>query len=299
MAPHDPLFKRLLRVFFADFLRLVAPTVAERLDLSAPVFLDKEFPSPGPPEQGRIVDLLARVPLRADRSKALLVHVEIEAQARKSMGKRLRNYHRLIQTSHHEQILSIALYLRGGKRGVREEVLEEDLVGPGLSAFRFLAFGLEKCSAREYLARPEPLAWALASIMDPRPWGRARLKLGCLQRIHEAPLKEAEHIELVKCIETYLQLTPQEAEEFAWLGTPERSVKTMNLLYIETWEDKMILKGKGLGAQHVLLGLLEDRFGPVPDEVRVRIEKIRSVDRLTRLVQKAAKAKSLKSLRLG
>jgi len=296
MAPHDPLFKRLLRVFFADFLRLVAPTVAERLDLSAPVFLDKEFPSSGPPEKSRIVDLLARVPLRADRSKALLVHVEIEAQARKSMGKRLRDYHRLIQTLHHEQILSIALYLRGGKQGVREEVLEEDLVGPGLSAFRFLAFGLEKCLAREYLARPEPLAWALASIMDPKPWSRTRLKLGCLQRIQEAPLKETERIELVKCIETYLQLTPSEAEDLAWLGTlPERSVKTMNLLYIETWEDRM----KAQGARKVVLGLLEERFGAVPEEVRNRLEKVRSVDRLTRLAQKAANAKSLKSLRLG
>jgi hypothetical protein len=144
MAPHDPLFKRLLRLFFADFLRLVAPNLGERLDLSTPVFLDKEFPSPGPPEKGRIVDLLARVPLLADRSKALLVHVEIEAQARKSMGRRLRDYHRLIQTLHAEQILSIALYLRGGKRGVCEEVLEGDLVGPGISAFRFLAFGLQK-----------------------------------------------------------------------------------------------------------------------------------------------------------
>jgi hypothetical protein len=60
MAPHDPLFKRLLRTFFADFLRIVAPDLAERLDLGATVFLDKEFPSPGPPEKSRIVDLLVR-----------------------------------------------------------------------------------------------------------------------------------------------------------------------------------------------------------------------------------------------
>ena len=296
MAPHDPLFKRLLRTFFADFLRLVAPDLAERLDLSAPVFLDKEFPSPGPPEKGRIVDLLARVPLQADNRKAVLVHVEIEAQARKGMGKRLRDYQRLIQTLYEEQVLSIALYLRGGKRGVREEVLAEDLVGPGLSAFRFLAFGLQRCSAPEYLARPEPLAWALASLMAPRSWSRARLKLGCLQRIQEATLKDAKRIELVKCVETYLQLTPWEAEEFAALGTLAKgSGKTMNLLYIETWEDRMMARG----GRKILMAILEERFGAVPEEVRNRVEKIRSLERLTRLAQKALDAKSLKSLRLG
>ena len=67
------------------------------------------------------------------------------------------------------------------------------------------------------------------------------------------------------------------------------------MLYKVTWADKMM----GEGARQVLLGLLETRFGPIPDEVRVRLEKIRSVDRLTRLAQKALTAKSLKSLRLG
>jgi hypothetical protein len=122
------------------------------------------------------------------------------------------------------------------------------------------------------------------------------LKLGCLQRISEAPLNEAKRIELVKCVETYLQLRPREAEEFARLGTlAERSVKTMNLLYIETWEDRM----QAQGARKVVLSLLEERFGAVPEEVRNRLEKIRSIDRLTRLAQKAVTAKSLKSLRLG
>lgn len=68
-----------------------------------------------------------------------------------------------------------------------------------------------------------------------------------------------------------------------------------SLLFRTSWADKMM----GEGARQVLLGVLEQRFGPVPDETRQRIEKIRSVDRLTRLAQKVLTAKSLKSLRLG
>ena len=71
------------------------------------------------------------------------------------------------------------------------------------------------------------------------------------------------------------------------------------MLYRMTWADKMILEGKGQGAQQVLLGVLEKRFGPIPEDVRQRVENIRSADRLTRLAQKAVTAKSLRSLRLG
>lgn len=66
-----------------------------------------------------------------------------------------------------------------------------------------------------------------------------------------------------------------------------------------TWTDRILFEGERQGARLVLLGVLEKRFGPLPDKVRQRVEKIRSVERLTVLAQKAVTAKSLKSLRLG
>lgn len=217
MGSHDPLFKRLLQRFFADFLRLVAPDVAERLDLSAPVFLDKEL---NLPEGNRIVDLLARVPLLIEPGKALLVHIEVEARSRQGMEERLRDYHRWIQNRHSGQILSIVVYLRGGKGGIREEIAKEDLAGPGLPGFRYLAFGLEKCQAVEYLSRSEPLAWALAALMKPGSLSRARLKLDCLLKIFGSSLQDEERGVLVNCIETYLQLSPREAEELTLSAFP-------------------------------------------------------------------------------
>ena len=300
MAPHDPLFKRLLQAFFRDFLELVAPEIASRLDLSAPVFLDKEFPSLGPPEASRVVDLLARIPLRRDRSRALLVHVEIEARARPGMGERLQSYQHWIKTRHAGQVVSVVLFLRGGRGGVREQHLEEELTGPGLSGFHYLSFGLEGCLAADYLERPAPLAWALAALMDRGPWSRAQLKMNCLLRIANASLDAEERFVLVNCIENYLQLTASgEAEEFASLAashcwrTPTVSTSLI------TWTDRLLFEGGRQGARQVLLGVLEERFGPLPDKARQRIEKIRSIERLTLLAQKAVTAKSLKSLRLG
>src|ERR1700712_107987 len=101
MAPHDPLFKSLLRTFFAGFLRLVAPGLAARLGVCPPIFLDKEFVSVAPPRTRGIADLLARVPL-AGTGRFLLVHIEIEARARGGMGHRLRDYQRAIQARHED-----------------------------------------------------------------------------------------------------------------------------------------------------------------------------------------------------
>ncbi len=298
MAPHDPLFKSLLRTFFAGFLRLVAPATAERLDLSAPVFLDKEFPAFGPPAGSRVVDLLARVPLKDAGGNAILVHVEVEARARRGIGERIRNYHRWIQARHEGQILSIVVFIKGGKGGVHEESLDRDLAGPGLSSFRYLSFGLSPCSGVEYLANPEPLAWALVSLMDRGKWRKAELKMSCLARIAEAPLSEVERAELVNCVESYVRLTPAEAEEFLLLGTPENR-RAPAMLYRMSWKDEMLLEGERRGIRRVLCDQLEDRFGPVPEEIRSRIEAIRSLDRLQRLARKLPSAKSLKSLRLG
>jgi hypothetical protein len=300
MAPHDPLFKRLLQTFFRDFLELVAPEIAARLDLSAPVFLDKEFSSVGPPEASRVVDLLARIPLRRDKSRALLVHVEIEARASRGIGERLQSYQNWIKTRHAGQIVSVVLFLRGGRGGVGEQRLAEELSGPGLSGFSYLSFGLEKCPAAVYLRRPEPLAWALAALMDRGPLSRAQLKISCLLRVAEASLNDLERFVLVSCIENYLQLTaPGEAEEFASLSA-SRHWRTRNVsTSLITWTDRILWEGERQGARMVLLGVLEQRFGPLPEKVRQRIEKIRSVERLAVIAQKAVTAKSLKSLRLG
>jgi len=298
MAPHDPLFKRLLQRFFVDFLRLVAPDVAARLGSFEPVFLDKEFSFPDLPGS-RVVDLLARIPLSGGEGRALLVHVEIEARARRGMGERLREYHRWIQSRHSGQILSIVIYLRGGRGGVREEVAREDLAGPGLPGFRYLSFGLERCPAAGFLSRPEPLAWALASLMSSAHDRRARLKFDCLLRVAEAPLADEDRRELANCIESYVQLSPEEAEEFASFGSLKDGRTQIVSTSLFTWTDRVEIEGEKKGFRRLLLHQLERRFGPIPDEIRQRVEKIRSEDRLTRLAERVLTARSLKEMRLG
>jgi predicted transposase YdaD len=294
---HDKIFKQLLRVFLEDFLRLVAPQALERLDLSSPELLDKELFAGGPHGRRRELDLLARVSTRAGRS--LLIHVEIEARASQGMAERLWRYRSQIQARYDTRVLTIAFYLKRGRPGVHLETWESSL-GPDFPEPRYVSFGLAGCRAAEYLDRSEPLAWALAALMDPGPWSRAELKMACLRRI--AGLKgRVDPFLLVDCVENYLQLEPREVAEFKVLHSrrENQEVRAMAMTWSETQKAMGREEGRKEGLQEVLLHLLGKRFGPLPEKVRRQVETISSLDRLTELAERVLSAHSLEEMGLA
>ena len=305
MPRHDSIFKALLRRFFADLLWLVVPDLAGQLDLAHPQFLDKEFFTVS--GRRRELDLLARVSFREEGDESLLVHVEVEARATSNMGRRLRLYRNQILAVHDGEILSIVLYLRRGRAGVQTSSLRKSLIPSLGSGFHYISFGLAACEASEYLSRPESLAWALAALMRPGSLSRPELKLACLRRIAAADLEDDRRLLLINCVEAYLELNSEEAAEYARLAKVQknREVRTM----ATTWSERIEAKGReeGLNAgmqaglqavRRILLSLLEQRFGPLPETTRQRVEAITSLDRLTRLCERVLTARSLATLRL-
>jgi len=298
---HDKIFKQLLRVFLEDFLRLATPQALERLDLSSPELLDKELFAGGPHGRRRELDLLARV--RTHDGRPYLIHVEIEARASQGMKDRLWRYRNQIQARYDTPVLTIVVYLKRGRPGVNVESWESRL-SPEFPEPRYVSFGLVDCSAAEYLERPEPLAWALAVLMDPDPWSRVELKMACLRRI--AGLKgRVDPFLLVDCVENYLQLEPEEVAEFEALRSRKENqeVRAVAMTWSETqqavgWE-KGCKEGAQQGARQVLLRLLGKRFGPLPETVRRRVEAISSLDRLTELAERVLSARSLEETGLA
>lgn len=295
MPVHDSFFKRLLRAFLPDLLRIVLPETARQLDFRHLTFLDKElFTESG---RRREADLLARLPLLSDGSQLLLVHVEIEARARARIVGRLREYRRRIAAAYDLDIVSIVVTLRGGDPGVRIKPLPGIASGPGLDS-QYVSFGLAGCEAADYLRRPEPLSWALAALMNPGKLSRAELKMACLRRIAAAGLAVKEHDLLVDCVATYLQLKAEEVSEYTTRDTAQEN-QTMRAMEL-SWGDRLKAEahreGMEQGARTVLLHLLEQRFGKLPESARQRIDGIDSVNRLTRLAERALTARTLDDL---
>jgi hypothetical protein len=157
---HDQLAKTLIASFFDEFICLTAPDSAHRLRLGDVSFLDKELFTDWPTGRRRELDLLARVPVEGS-STVLLIHVEIEARARGGIDQRLWGYYMQVRQRHKLLVIPILVNLRGGRPGVKLEILEEGFEPLATGMFRYRVLGLSGCRAAEWLLRPEPLAWAL------------------------------------------------------------------------------------------------------------------------------------------
>jgi len=312
---HDQLFKDLFRSLFHDLLNLVdadpKARFARALEPGAVKFLDKEVFQDFPEGRRHEVDLLVEVPKRRGRP-TFLIHVEIERDYRTDFGRRLTRYSYQLHLRHAVPIVSLVVFLRGGRPGAHWVDRPERVLGLEIQRFRYLSLGLSRLPAEDLLDRPEPLAWALAALARPGKIGRARLKLELLRKIATATIGEAGRFLLTNCVETYLQLTGREAKEYFELRRAQENpeIDAMEM----TWADRIgaqyLQKGKEQGLEqglergaallrHTLLRLLGQRFGEISPKVRKRIEAIGSLDELGGLADRILEVDSIEELGLG
>jgi hypothetical protein len=312
MTDHDQFFKNLLQEFFGDLLRIVAPDLAPRLRVEEPTFLESELFTSFPEGRHRYLDLVARVEALEDEAELVLVQVEIERQARTTMGLRLLDYAMQLWLEHHLPVLPIVVYLRGGKPDVSREEVGIDVLGQRFHSFGYLAFGLSGSPAAEYLARPEPLAWGLAGLMNRGRMSTAEHRLACLSPMTTAKLTDRQRFLLVNCVETYVQLDRTAQEEYEALLAEEghEEVATMET----TWADRLRqegfeagvregiqegrVEGRGEGKRDLVLDLLDRRFGPLPEATVKRVRALTSSEELSRLAARVLDAPSLDDLGL-
>jgi len=319
LTSHDQLSKSLIKIFFTDFLRLVDPESAPRFRGWEATFLDKEDFTDWPAGDRREMDLVAKVPVEGE-APPLLVHVEIETDFRSGMDRRLWQYYMQLRLRHALPVLPILVNLRGGRPGVYRGTLREGFDGKAIAVFHYRVLGLSGCRAEEWLARPEPIAWAFAALMRPGSWSRAELKLECLRRIAASDVVGLRKQVLVDWVETYVQLTGQDARELQQLLDLEgnEEIKTMELTWLGQAEARGIEKGIERGKREgiaqgaetatqqavgrmrrVVLRQIEQRFGAVPTKMRQKIEAIESLEPLADLAERVFVVESVGELGLG
>ncbi len=307
---HDQLFKELLQAFFADFVRIVLPDAAELLRLEQPRFRDKERFTDTTEGEHRYLDLVAEVKTLGGGAELLLVHVEIEAEARGSdaMGLRMWRYAMQLRLRDGKSVLPIVLYLRGGEPDVSRLTLEDNFGRYQLTTFSYWTFGLSRARAAQYLVRPEALAPALAALMDRGDFSAPEHRIECLRRVGQADVDDARRFLLANIVETYVELSDEGQEEYERLLAAERNREVYAME--TTWADRLEAKGieKGLekgreegrleGMRTLVTDLLESRFGPLPVGMKEHLGALASADELSRFFQRALDASSLSELGL-
>ncbi len=306
---HDKLFKTVFRYFLKDLVELVHPEIATLLDLWNPRFVEKELFADFRKKGHVLSDLVAEATSLEREPQPVLVHVETERRYRGTIDGRMAQYGLHLTLASDGPVISIVVFLKGGRRGVEIREVRRRVGSFEPVRHRYLAFGLSRSLAEDYVDRPQPLAAALAALMRSEVWDKVAQKLRCLKAIGRA-----EHLDidrryvLVRVVETYLRL--DEAEEQRFKAEMEREVNKEVREMVVTWEEALAEReargkatGRSLGqveaAQGADLRAAERRFGPLPQAFEERIHAIRSLDRLYQILDQILEAQSIDEIDLN
>ena len=304
---YDQLFKRILERRLQDFLEIFFPEEAARLDFRTLQFVDKEVFANVPEGEVRRADLVARVTTRGGEPELILVHVEVQATPSSDFPRRMFEYYAVLRLHYRIPVFPVVMYLRRGS-GARMSEYRENLFGQELLLFRYHSVPLARLPAEEYVERG-PLAAALSALMNrqriPSP---ARLRIAMLERVAGSELDQALKYLLVNVIETFFELSGEDAEEYRRIVSRKeyRAVQELEL----TWADKLVEKGRkeGLtrgreegvveGSRGTLVRQLTAKFGELPEEAKTRIESMSRAE-LDSLLDRVLTAETLEDLGLG
>jgi hypothetical protein len=273
---HDQTFKDLLRAFFPEFMALFFPRVAARLDFTRVTFRDKELFTDIPEGERRELDLVAEIATLEGEPELVLIHTEVQADRAGAFPERMCRYYWLLRLRTGLRVFPIVLYLAPGAGGlVRESHVERFFTDDEeeILTFRYHCVGLPDLEAAPYLESENPLAPALAALMRTGELRRAWLKARSLERTAAAPVDEARRSLLVNVIETYLELSDTESEEFRELIGREDLEDVREMLTV--YEERGIARGRVEGTlsakRELVLRAARLKFGPLPEAVEARV----------------------------
>lgn len=206
MPQRISLLRSLIRLFFADYLRLVEPDSAEHLRPEEASFLIPRRDLSHWTEEDEL-GVVAEVPTRRDETVTVLVQVEEEVCPPAEIPDRIGGYFLDLEIRYCQPVLLSVVYLHGGRPGVHLESAAVGKVG-GVEVLRmfYTAFNLSGARAEYYLDRPEPLAWALAALMRPARLSPSEHRKACLDRIANAALHDKVRSLLSRSVEAFLEL---------------------------------------------------------------------------------------------
>jgi len=303
---HDQLFKEFLQAFFRDFLELFCPDIAARLDFGTVRFLEKELFTDFPEGSLREADVVAEVDTQDGIEGLVLVHIEVQARREPNFSERMFQYYALLWLRYRKPIVPIVVYLKGGGDGLVEEAYDVTVLGRKALQFWYQSVSLAPLDAREYLGRGNPVAAALAALMDRR---RSRepltLRALMLQAVAESNLDDARKFMLLNLVETYFELAAGEEKRFRRLLSKKgfREVQEMQV----TWADRMRAqyekegREQGLveGKREALLRLLANKFGQLSEELTAQVRALESAEELDVYLDRVLTASTLGEMQLG
>lgn len=301
---YDQKLKLLVVLFFREFLELFFPQFAAEIDWTRPLeFLDKELQTIVPKAARKTVDVLVKAHTRraveaGGHTRGVLLHIELEANAsRRQLARRMFRYFSRGLDWFNLPIIPIAVYLQVAGDGLGWQAFALTYWEHTIVRFEFPYVGLPGLDGESFLDTDNPLAWALTAFMRIAPERRAGANAESLRRVALARLDHKRQRVLVECLEAFTPLDHRQQREYEQLVASEPFQETQHVIktIFDEAEERGIEKGREQGRHELLLLQLEQKFGPLSQRVRTRIERLTEAESRA-LARKLLSAQSIKEL---
>jgi hypothetical protein len=302
---HDSAFKLLLTTFFVEFVDLFCPDlryqiVPESVEfLPQEVFLDPttaivvQTQDPDRAEkQKRILDIAAKVRIRSDSPLAargeeevfIIVHVDPQSTREANFERRMFRYFSRLHDRYNLPVYPIALFTFDAPTNQQPNRYSIEFPNLMVLDFRYQVVQLNQLSWRDYVNNPNPVAAALMSKMDIAPADRPRVKFECLRLLLTLRLDMGKQKLISSFFDGYLQLTPQQTQQFeALVDTLELPEREEAMVLTTSWKEEGRVEGRAEGLAegrqeasiNIALQLLIHKLGALAPEV---VERIRALN---------------------
>ncbi len=275
---HDQLFKELLRVCFADFIKLFLPEVYAYLDTGSLEFIEQESAGTTTAHEKRSVDMLVKARFKG-RLTYFLIHVEVQASKQGWSSRRMFTYFAAQEHKHDLPVYPIALLT--WERPLKPDAgcYVVDFPNRRVLEFRYDVIQLNRLDWRAYLHTDNPAAIALMTKMGVAPADRPKVRAACLRLLTRQRLSPKQREPIERFIDAYTELTDAQQVEF------DRELKKFKpqerkdaMEYMTSWERKGFVEGKAEGKAEgkleLTIKLLLKRLGELSRAVEKRLGKL-------------------------
>lgn len=283
MVNHDRSFKMLINTFFADFVELFFPELADYLDKSSLVPQDKEIFTDLTEGETHEADLVFRARFK-DSDSFFLVHVEAQAQRQPDFPQRMFSYFARLHEKHKIKIYPIVIFSFHEPEVLQPSTYEVSFPNLDVLTFRFETVQLNRLDWKDYATQINPIAAALMAKMKVAPDDRWLVELKSMELLSKLNLSPAHAKFISEFFDTYLRPTASEKAKInAELRklNPEQQEKIMEI--IETsWSREAReegiqqgrQEGRHLGMAALLTRQLTKRLGKLDNSILVRIQQL-------------------------
>jgi Domain of unknown function (DUF4351) len=277
----DSPWKSILREYFREAIEFFFPAVARVIDWSRPVeFLDKEFQQITPDAEigRRFADQLVKVHRRRGKPLILLIHLEVQAAPEKDFPERMFTYAIRIFEYFRQMPVSLALLCDGRQNWRPHQYvfrspgswLQFEFTAVKLLDYRVLWGQLEQ-------SRNPFAVVVMAHLKMQETQGdwveRKAWKFTLVKRLYELGYDRADVIHLFRFID-WVMILPEALKRAFW---DELKVyeEERRMPYVTSVEQIGYERGRGEGREEgqglMLLALLEEKLGPLPQSLLERL----------------------------